>query len=316
MSIPRETKATRFGYSDGLLELLKENKNVMVLDADLSKSTTTNRIKDAFPDHFVNVGIAEQNMLGIAAGLSLGGYVSYVSTYGVFVAGRAFDQIRTTICYSKLNVKIGGAHGGISVGPDGATHQALEEISIMRAIPEMKVIVPCDVHQTKKATIAAFHIPGPVYIRFGREPIPIITEESTPFEFGKAEVFKQGKDISLFACGVMVYEALMAAEKLEKEGISANVVNFHTIKPLDAEAVIRFASQTGAVVTAEEHQLFGGFGSAIAEVLVQNHPVPVEMVGIEDTFGESGSPDQLMAAYHLTSQDIYQKAKRVLTRKK
>jgi len=312
----KETKATRFGYSDGLLELLKENKNVMVLDADLSKSTTTNRIKDAFPDHFVNVGIAEQNMLGIAAGLSLGGYVSYVSTYGVFVAGRAFDQIRTTICYSKLNVKIGGAHGGISVGPDGATHQALEEISIMRVIPEMKVIVPCDVHQTKKATIAAFHIPGPVYIRFGREPIPIITEESTPFEFGKAEVFKQGKDVSLFACGVMVYEALIAAEKLEKEGISANVVNFHTIKPLDTGAVIRFASQTGAVVTAEEHQLFGGFGSAIAEVLVQNHPVPVEMVGIEDTFGESGSPDQLMAAYHLTSQDIYQKAKRVLTRKK
>jgi len=315
MSMTKETKATRFGYSDGLLELLKENKNIMVLDADLSKSTTTNRIKEAFPEHFVNVGIAEQNMLGIAAGLSLGGYVSYVSTYGVFVAGRAFDQIRTTICYSKLNVKIGGAHGGISVGPDGATHQALEEISIMRAIPEMKVIVPCDVHQTKKATIAAFHIPGPVYIRFGREPIPIITEENTPFEFGKAEVFKQGKDVSIFACGVMVYEALMAAEELEKEGIGVNVVNFHTIKPLDTEAVIRFASQTGAVVTAEEHQLFGGFGSAIAEVLVQHHPVPVEMVGIEDTFGESGSPDQLMAAYHLTSKDIYQKAKRVLTRK-
>ena len=316
MSMTKETKATRFGYSDGLLELLKENKNIMVLDADLSKSTTTNRVKDAYPDHFVNVGIAEQNMLGIAAGLSLGGYVSYVSTYGVFVAGRAFDQIRTTICYSKLNVKIGGAHGGISVGPDGATHQALEEISMMRAIPEMKVIVPCDVHQTKKATIAAFHIPGPVYIRFGREPIPIITEENTPFEFGKAEVFKQGTDVSLFACGVMVYEALMAAEELEKEGISVNVVNFHTIKPLDTEAVIRFASQTGAVVTAEEHQLFGGFGSAIAEVLVQHHPVPVEMVGIEDSFGESGSPDQLMTAYHLTGKDIYEKAKRVLTRKK
>jgi len=316
MSMTKETKATRFGYSDGLLELLQENKNIMVLDADLSKSTTTNRIKEAFPEHFVNVGIAEQNMLGIAAGLSLGGYVSYVSTYGVFVAGRAFDQIRTTICYSKLNVKIGGAHGGISVGPDGATHQALEEISMMRAIPEMKVIVPCDVHQTKKATIAAFHIPGPVYIRFGREPIPIITEENTPFEFGKAEVFKQGKDVSLFACGVMVYEALLAAEELEKEGIGVNVVNFHTIKPLDTEAVIRYASQTGAVVTAEEHQLFGGFGSAIAEVLVQHHPVPVEMVGIEDTFGESGSPDQLMTAYHLTSRDIYQKAKRVLTRKK
>lgn len=316
MPISKETKATRFGYSDGLLELLKENNQIMVLDADLSKSTTTNRIKEAYPDHFVNVGIAEQNMLGIAAGLSLGGYVSYVSTYGVFVAGRAFDQIRTTICYSKLNVKIGGAHGGISVGPDGATHQALEEISMMRVIPEMKVIVPCDVHQTKKATIAAFRIPGPVYIRFGREPVPIITEENTSFEFGKAEVFRHGSDVSLFACGVMVHEALVAAEELEKEGIQAAVVNFHTIKPLDQEAVIRFATETGAIVTAEEHQLFGGFGSAIAEVLVQHQPVPVEMVGIHDSFGESGSPDQLMNAYHLTSKDIYQKAKQVLSRKR
>jgi len=315
MSAIRETKATRFGYSDGLLELLKTKKNIMVLDADLSKSTTTNRIKEAYPDHFVNVGIAEQNMLGIAAGLSLGGNVAYVSTYGVFVAGRAFDQIRTTICYSKLNVKIGGAHGGISVGPDGATHQALEEIAMMRAIPEMKVIVPCDFFQTKKATIAAYSIPGPVYIRFGREPVPIITEEISPFEFGKAECFKPGSDVSLFACGVMVHEALLAAEELEKEGISANVVNFHTIKPLDTESVIRYASQTGAVVTAEEHQLYGGFGSAIAEVLVQHHPIPVEMVGIQDSFGESGSPEQLMKAYHLTSQDIYQQAKRVLARK-
>lgn len=316
MSIARETKATRFGYSDGLLELLNSKKNIMVLDADLSKSTTTNRIKEAYPEHFVNVGIAEQNMLGIAAGLSLGGFVSYVSTYGVFVAGRAFDQIRTTICYSKLNVKIGGAHGGISVGPDGATHQALEEIAMMRAIPEMKVIVPCDVHQTKKATIASYSIPGPVYIRFGREPVPIITEENTPFEFGKAQCFRHGKDISLFACGVMVHESLVAAEELEKEGISATVVNFHTIKPLDQEAIIRYASETGAVVTSEEHQLFGGFGSAIAEVLVQHHPVPVEMIGIEDSFGESGSPDQLMEAYHLTSRDIYQKAKMVLARKR
>jgi len=315
MSAIRETKATRFGYSDGLLELLKTKKNIMVLDADLSKSTTTNRIKEAYPDHFVNVGIAEQNMLGIAAGLSLGGNVAYVSTYGVFVAGRAFDQIRTTICYSKLNVKIGGAHGGISVGPDGATHQALEEIAMMRAIPEMKVIVPCDFFQTKKATIAAYSIPGPVYIRFGREPVPIITEENSPFVFGKAECFKPGSDVSLFACGVMVHEALLAAEELEKEGISANVVNFHTIKPLDIESVIQYATQTGAVVTAEEHQLYGGFGSAIAEVLVQHHPIPVEMVGIQDTFGESGSPEQLMKAYHLTSQDIYQQAKRVLARK-
>jgi transketolase len=312
----KEAKATRFGYSEALMELAKTHSDVMVLDADLSKSVTTNKFHKEYPLQAVNVGIAEQNMLGIAAGLSLAGKVPFVSTYGVFVSGRAFDQIRTTICYSKLNVKIGGAHGGISVGPDGATHQALEEISLMRVLPEMKLIVPCDFYETKKATLAAYQIPGPVYIRFGREPVPVITDESTPFVFGKANILSSGSDVSIIACGVMVSEALSAAEVLAKEGISARVINIHTIKPLDKEAIILAARETGAIVTAEEHQLLGGFGSAVAEVVVQNNPVPMEFVGIEDTFGESGSPDQLMKAYHLTSQDIIEKVKKVLLRKK
>jgi transketolase len=315
MSEKKETKATRFGYSEALMELAKTHPEVMVLDADLSKSVTTNKFHKEYPLQSINVGIAEQNMLGIAAGLSLAGKIPFVSTYGVFVSGRAFDQIRTTICYSKLNVKIGGAHGGISVGPDGATHQALEEISLMRVLPEMKVIVPCDFYETKKATIAAYQIPGPVYIRFGREPVPVITNESTPFIFGKATTFRNGSDVSIIACGVMVSEALDAAEELAKAGINARVINISTIKPLDTEAIIQAAKETGAIVTAEEHQLLGGFGSAIAEVVVQNSPVPMEFVGIQDTFGESGSPEQLMEAYHLTSNDIIQKVKKVLLRK-
>lgn len=311
----RETKATRFGYSEALMELAKTRPEVMVLDADLSKSVTTNKFHKEYPKQAINVGIAEQNMLGIAAGLSLAGKIPFVSTYGVFVSGRAFDQIRTTICYSRLNVKIGGAHGGISVGPDGATHQALEEIALMRVLPEMKLIIPCDFYETKKATLAACDIPGPVYIRFGREPVPIITEASTPFVFGKATVMKEGSDVTLIACGVMVSEAIDAAIELSKEGIQARVINLHTIKPLDQDAILLAARETGAIVTAEEHQLFGGFGSAIAEVVVQHHPVPMEFVGIQDTFGESGSPEQLMEAYHLTAKDIYDKAKKVIARK-
>ncbi len=312
----REVKATRFGYSDALLELAKKHPEVVVLDADLSKSTTTKRFADEYPERFFNAGIAEQNMLGIAAGLSLTGKIPFVSTYGVFVAGRAYDQIRTTICYSKLNVKIGGAHGGISVGPDGATHQALEEISIMRSLPEMKLIVPCDFHETKKATLAAHAIPGPVYIRFGREPVPIITKEDTPFEFGKGAYFRRGKDVAIIACGPMVSEALDAADALHAKGIEATVINLHTVKPIDKEILIETAKITGAIVTAEEHQLMGGFGSAIAEVLVRSCPVPMEMVGVDDTFGESGTPEELMHQYHLTAKDILDKVDLVLKRKK
>jgi len=315
MSSKRESKATRFGYSDGLLILGEKHNDVIVLDADLSKSTTTNRFKEKFPERSFNVGIAEQNMLGIAGGLALAGKTPYVSTYGVFVAGRAFDQIRTTICYSELNVKIGGAHGGISVGPDGATHQALEEIALMRVLPGMKVIVPCDYIETRKATLASYYEKGPVYIRFGREPVPIITTDDTPFTFGKGEVYKEGKDVSIIACGPLVSEAIDASEELSKEGISARVINLHTVKPIDEEIIIKAARETNAIVTAEEHQLFAGFGSAVAEVVVKNYPVPMEFVGIDDTFGESGEPDELMKAYGLTSLDIYKKVKKVLERK-
>lgn len=315
MNQKKEAKATRFGYSEALMELAKTHPDIMVLDADLSKSVTTNKFHKEYPLQAVNVGIAEQNMLGIAAGLSLAGKVPFVSTYGVFVSGRAFDQIRTTICYSNLNVKIGGAHGGISVGPDGATHQALEEIALMRVLPEMKLILPCDFYETKKATLAAYQIPGPVYIRFGREPIPVITDENSPFIFGKANLMKEGSDATIFACGVMVSEALDASMVLEKEGIKIRVVNIHTIKPLDKEVIIKAAKETGAIVTAEEHQLFGGFGSAVSEVVVQNYPVPMEFVGIHDTFGETGSPEQLMEAYHLTAKDIIEKIRKVLKRK-
>jgi len=315
MSTTKESKATRFGYSDGLLELAKTHQNVVVLDADLSKSVTTNKFHKEYPGQAYNVGIAEQNMLGIAAGLSLAGKIPFVSTYGVFVAGRAYDQIRTTICYCNLNVKIGGAHGGISVGPDGATHQALEEISLMRTIPNMKVIVPSDYYETKKATIASYLIPGPVYIRFGREPVPIISAEETPFVFGKAILMQEGTDVSILACGVMVSEALDASLELAKEGIKARVLNIHTVKPIDQEAIIKAAMETGAIVAAEEHQLMGGFCSAVAEIVVQNYSVPMEFVGIKDTFGESGSPEQLMEAYHLSAKDIYQQAKKVISRK-
>lgn len=310
-----ETKATRFGYSEALLKLGETDPSVVVLDADLSKSTTTNTFHKKFPNRAYNIGIAEQNMLGIAAGLSIAGKTPYVSTYGVFVSGRAYDQIRTTICYTNLNVKIGGAHGGISVGPDGATHQALEEIGLMRSLPNMTVIVPCDYHETYKATLASATIPGPVYIRFGREAIPIITSPETPFEFGKGALLKDGNDVAIVACGSMVYESLVAAEELEKEGIHARVINIHTVKPIDEEIILQAAEETGAIVTAEEHQIMAGFGSAVAEVIVQHHSVPMEMVGIEDTFGESGTPDELMVAYGLTHDAIIRKVKKVIQRK-
>jgi transketolase len=310
-----EMKATRYGYSEALLKLGETNPTVVVLDADLSKSTTTNTFHKKFPQRAYNIGIAEQNMLGTAAGLAIAGKTPYVSTYGVFVSGRAYDQIRTTICYTDLNVKIGGAHGGISVGPDGATHQALEEIGLMRSLPNMTVLVPCDYHETYKATLASATIAGPVYIRFGREAVPILTTPDTPFEFGKGVIVQDGSDVSIIACGSMVYEAMVAAEELKKEGVHARVINIHTVKPIDQEIIIKAAKETGAIVTAEEHQIMAGFGSAVAEVVVRNHSVPMEMVGIEDTFGESGTPDELMKAYGLTHEAIIQKAKAVLQRK-
>ena len=310
-----EKKPTRIGYGEGLVELGKRNQNVVVLGADITNSTNAGMFRDAYPDRFFSIGIAEQDMVGTAAGLALVGKVPFASTYGVFASGRCWDQIRTTVCYSNLNVKIGGAHGGISVGPDGATHQALEEISIMRCLPGMTVVVPCDAIETKKATIAVGETHGPAYIRFGREAVPIVTEENTPFEIGKAHMHKDGTDVTIFACGVMVYESLEAAKQLEQEGISVQVINLHTIKPLDEKAIIENAKKTGAVVTAEEHQIYGGMGSAVAEVLVRNHPVPVEMVAIMDRFGESGDPDELMAEFGVTHKEVYDAVKKVLKRK-
>jgi len=311
-----EQQPTRFGYADALLELGAKDRRVVVLDADLAKSTLTSRFAEKYPKRFFDIGIAEQNMLGMAGGLSLTGKIPFVTTYGVFLAGRAWDQIRTSICYADLNVKLAGAHGGLSVGPDGATHQALEEISIMRVLPNMKVIVPCDTHQARLATLAAAQMAGPVYIRLGREPIPVITTLKTPFEPGKAQVMRPGRDVTIVACGLMVYLSLLAAQELSKEGISCEVINLHTIKPIDRKALIASAKKTGAVVTAEEHQLAGGMGSAVAEVLAQECPVPIEMVGVKDTFGESGQPWELMRKYHLMDADIIKAVKRVLRRKR
>lgn len=309
-------KATRYGFGEALVELGQKNPKVFALGADTAASVTLNLFQQKFPDRFVNVGVAEQNLLGMAAGLAVAGWIPFAATYGVFASGRPWELIRTTICYSNLNVKIGGSHAGVMVGPDGATHQALEDIAIMRCLPRMTVIVPCDVTETRKATIAAAALPGPVYLRFGRETIPVITREDTPFEIGKARVMRAGKDVAILACGTMVYESLMAAELLEKKGISARVVNVHTIKPIDEDAIAAAAEDCGAIVTAEEHQVYGGFGSAVAEVLVKRAPVPVEMVAVRDTFGESGSPMDLMKTFHLKDVDIAAAVERVLRRKK
>lgn len=311
-----EKMLTRQGYGEGLVEAGERNEDVVALGADITSSTKVDLFRDRFPERFFNMGIAEQNQMGTAAGLSLAGKVPFVTNYGVFLSGRAWDQIRTTICYANLNVKLGGAHGGISVGPDGATHQALEEVAVMRCLPNMRVVVPADYYETKKATLAAAETFGPIYIRFGREKVPVITNENTPFELGKAYCVREGSDAVIIACGVMVYESLAAAEELEKEGINVMVINNHTIKPIDKETIIEVAEKTGAVVTAEEHQLAGGMGSAVLEVLAQNFPVPVEMVGVKDTFGESGDPETLMEAFELTSNSIVTAVKEVLKRKK
>jgi transketolase len=305
----------RDGYGHGLIELGAANSEVVVLDADLAKSTRSDWFADKFPERFFDLGIAEQDMLGTAAGLSLGGKIPFATTYGVFVTGRAWDQIRTTICYSELNVKIAGAHGGISVGPDGATHQALEDIALMRVLPHMQVIVPCDAVEAKKATIAAAGVKGPCYLRFAREATPVFTEEKDFFEIGKANVLKEGTDVTIIACGPIVYEALLANEQLAAMGISARVINMHTIKPLDVAVVLQAAEETQAIVTAEEHQVAGGLGSAVSEVVVKNKPVPVEMVGIQDTFGESGTPEELAVKYHLVANDIVLAAQKALARK-
>jgi transketolase len=309
-------KKTREGFGRALVDLGERDPRIVVLVGDLTESTMVSFFAEKFPDRFVQVGIAEQNMACVAAGLAAMGKIPFFATYGAFASCRAADQIRVTIAYTNLNVKIAGAHGGISVGPDGATHQAMEEISIIRSIPNMSMIVPCDYWETYKATIAAAEHAGPVYIRFGREDVPVVTSQDTPFRFGRGEVFAAGKDLTIIACGVMVYEALRAHETLAAKGIGARVVDLHTLKPLDRDLILQCARETGAIVTAEEHQVNGGLGGAVAEVVVQNHPVPMELVAVHDRFGQSGKPSELMDAFGLRAKDIVAAAEKVLARKK
>ena len=308
-------QGSREGFSEALVKLGETNPKVIVLTCDLTNSVRAEAFKKKFPDRFFQFGVAEQNMMSIAAGMSLTGYIPYVCTYGVFSAGRCWEQLRISVCYSDCNVKIQGAHSGLMVGPDGATHQATEDIALTRVIPNMTVVIPCDAIEARKATIAAADIPGPVYIRLGREPIPVITTEETPFTIGKAHISREGKDVTVIACGVEVYESLVAAEEMQKEGVSVGVVNLHTVKPVDKETILRLAKETGAIVTAEEHQVTGGLGSAVAEVLCQSFHVPIEMVGIKDRFGVSGPPWELMEEFGLTHVGIIEAIKRVLKRK-
>ena len=315
MTMKYDLVPTRDGYGKALLKLIEKDKNIMVLDADVAKSTRTLWVAEKFPDNFIDMGICEQDLVGTSAGFAIGGMIPFCTTYCVFLVGRAWDQIRTTVCYNNLNVKFAGAHAGISVGPDGATHQSLEDVALMRVLPNMTVVIPCDAIETEKATIALSQKQGPCFIRFGREAVPVITTDETPFEIGKAYTVRDGGDVAIIANGAMVYEAMVAAEQLEKEGVGAMVVNLHTVKPLDVGAVVAAAKKTGAVVTAEEHQMFGGTGSAVAECLSQNCPVPMEIVGVRDTFGESGTADELMKKYGLSADGIVDAVRRVLTKK-
>ncbi len=307
-----EEKPTRDGYGDGVVEAGKLDPNVVVLCCDLKDSTRSAWFEKEFPKRFIEVGIAEQNMAGLATGLSFAGKVPFMSSYAVFSPGRNWDQIRVSVCYSQANVKIMGAHAGISVGPDGATHQALEDVAIMRVLPHMTVIVPGDYWDCKKAVMEAAKLKGPVYIRFAREKTPVFTTEKTPFSIGRAEVLRQGEDVAIIACGTMVHEALLASKELEKEHINAMVINNHTIKPLDEKTILMAAKTCKRIVTVEEHQAIGGLGSAIAEYVSNAHPVPVHIIGIQDRFGESGEPNELLTKYGLRSANIIDAVKKLL----
>ncbi|BBB91734.1 MAG TPA: transketolase family protein [Methylomusa anaerophila] len=308
--------ATREAYGVALKELGERNKDVVVLDADLSKSTKTNVFGKAIPDRFINVGIAEQNLMGVAAGLAAAGKIPFASTFAMFAAGRAFEQVRNSICYPRLNVKIAATHAGITVGEDGATHQALEDLCLMRSLPNMTVIVPADAAETRRVVDFAAEYDGPVYIRLGRAGVPELFGESYEFQLGKAVQLADGKDVTIIACGLMVSPARTAAEWLIEAGYSARVLNMATIKPLDIESIVAAVRDTGAVVTCEEHSIIGGLGGAVAEAMAEHAPAPLERVGVKDTFGESGTPAALLQKYHLTVDDIVAAVKRAVIRKK
>ena len=306
--------ATRNGFGKGLVELGRKNRDVVVLSADLTESVRVHWFQKEFPDRFFSFGIAEQDMMGTAAGFALSGKIPFACTFGVFAAGRAWDQIRVSVDYMNLNVRVIGTHAGLSVGEDGYTHQALEEITLMRVLPNMTMIVPCDSLEAKKATIKSAEWKGPIYIRLGRSPLPILTQESDAFEIGKGVLVKGGNDITIVACGQMLHEAIKAADMLARQKIDARVINLHTVKPIDKKILIKAAKETGAIVTAEEHSMYGGLGSAVSEVVCQNHAVPVKMLGMKEC-SQSGTPQELFKCYNLLTEDIVKAAKSALKMK-
>lgn len=315
-----ETAALRDGYGAGLLEAGAENGDVVALSADLTESTRVEAFAAKYPERFFQIGVAEQNMVGVAAGLGLSGKIPFISSYAVFSPGRSWEQIRTTICYNDSNVKIAGHHAGVSTGPDGATHQATEDIALMRALPNMKVFAPCDAIEAKKATTSVAKIWGPAYLRFARNATPLMTTEETPFIPGKAEIFWQptnGKkpEAAIIGCGPLVYNCLLAAKNLEKKKIHILVVNCHSIKPLDSRTIVSVAKKCGAVVTVEEHQIAGGLSGAVAELLSEEHPTPIEFVGMRDTFGESGKGEELIKKYGMAPNHIEKAVEKVLKKK-
>lgn len=310
-----EKQATRDAYGKALVALGAENTEIVVLDADLSKSTKTADFAKNYPDRFFNMGIAEQNMIGTAAGLAAAGKIPFASTFAIFATGRAFEQIRNSIAYPKLNVKIAATHAGITVGEDGATHQAIEDVAIMRALPNMTVLVPADGEETRQAVYAAAKHHGPVYLRMGRLDVPLLFAKDYRFEIGKANIVREGKDAAIMANGMMVSKALEAAAELSSSGIEVSVVNVASVKPLDQETIIRVAAECGAVITAEEHTIIGGLGSAVAEVLGENRPTPMLRIGLKDSFGESGRPLELLEKYGLTKDEIVKAVRAVMERK-
>ena len=310
-----ETKDTRSGFGEGLLEAARENENIVGLCADLTGSLKMNAFENEFPERFFQVGISEANMMSMAAGMTIGGKIPFTGTFANFSTSRVYDQIRQSIAYSSKNVKICASHAGLTLGEDGATHQVLEDIGMMKMLPGMVVINPCDYNQTKAATIAIAEHNGPVYLRFGRPKVPNFTSENQNFEIGKAICLKKGKDVSIFATGHLVWEAMEAQKALEEQGISAEIINIHTIKPLDEKAILKSVVKTKCVVSAEEHMFNGGLGDSIAQYLSRNNPTPIEMVGVNDTFGESGKPKELMAKYGLDSNSIVKAALKVVKRK-
>jgi len=307
-----ELKETRQAFSDALIELGKTNPKVVVLGGDVTGSVKTNAFRDAYPDRFFSVGIAEQDMMGTAAGLAVAGKIPFASTYGEFATGRPFDQIRQSIAYSEMNVKICASHCGISVGPDGATHQSLEDVGLMRLLPHMTVVTPCDYNQTYKAVMKCVEVNSPFYIRFYRDKTPNYTNPDADFEFGKADILKEGKDVTLVASGLLVWEALKAAEVLERDGISVKVMNIHTIKPIDVDALVKAADETKLVITCEDHQKQSGLYGAVAEVLSLHRPTQMDYVAVEDTFGESGTMEELMRKYKINDEEIIRKVKKHL----